>query len=89
MSTLTVSNTDCIRILLVVGFSFLISGAMYNTRSRKSCGLAHNHLLSIGGIVCFVHGLFVVAYYVSATAGLRDETKPPPQGNPAGATGHV
>ncbi|XP_022142361.1 uncharacterized protein LOC111012499 [Momordica charantia] len=78
-------------IALLLGFSLLISGAMYNTRSRKSCGLAHNRLLSIGGIVCFIHGLFVVAYYITATAGLREETKPPPpqQGNPAGATGHV
>ncbi|XP_022977369.1 uncharacterized protein LOC111477717 [Cucurbita maxima] len=76
-------------IALVVGFSLLISGAMYNTRSRKSCGLAHSHLLSIGGIVCFVHGLFAVAYYVSATAGHREGTRPPPQGHPAGATGHV
>lgn len=76
-------------IALVVGFSLLISGAMYNTRSRKSCGLAHNRLLSIGGIVCFVHGLFAVAYYVSNTAGHREEAKPPPQVNPAPATGHV
>ncbi|KAA0052746.1 hypothetical protein E5676_scaffold255G006840 [Cucumis melo var. makuwa] len=76
-------------IALIVGFSLLISGAMYNTRSRKSCGLAHNQLLSIGGIVCFVHGLFAVAYYVSVTAGQREDTKPPPQGNPAVATGHV
>ncbi|XP_023002958.1 uncharacterized protein LOC111496708 [Cucurbita maxima] len=77
-------------IALVVGFSMLISGAMYNTRSRESCGVAHNHLLSIGGIVCFVHGLFAVAYCISATAGIRDEMKPPqPQGNPAGATVHV
>ncbi|XP_038881391.1 uncharacterized protein LOC120072925 [Benincasa hispida] len=76
-------------IALVVGFSLLISGAMYNTRSRKSCGLAHNQLLSIGGIVCFVHGLFAVAYYVSATAEHREETKPPPQGNPAAARGQV
>ncbi|KAF2285016.1 hypothetical protein GH714_035266 [Hevea brasiliensis] len=44
-------------------------------KSRASCGFSHHHFLSIGGILCFVHGLFCVAYYVSATAALTEEEK--------------
>ncbi|KAI4322577.1 hypothetical protein L6164_022255 [Bauhinia variegata] len=55
-------------IVLAVGLSTLVIGAMSNNKSGGSCGLSHHHFLSIGGILCFVHGLFSVAYYVSATA---------------------
>ncbi|KDP20824.1 hypothetical protein JCGZ_21295 [Jatropha curcas] len=61
-------------IILAIGFSMLIIGTMANSRSRKSCGISHHRVLSIGGILCFIHGLFVVAYYVSATAAAREET---------------
>lgn len=63
------------RITLALGFSLLIAGAMANSKSRKSCALAHQRILSIGGILCFFHGLFTVAYYVSAKATTNDETK--------------
>ncbi|KAJ9189125.1 hypothetical protein P3X46_000456 [Hevea brasiliensis] len=43
------------------GFSMLIIGAMSNSKSRKSC------------ILCFIHGLFIVGYYVPATAAAKDE----------------
>ncbi|TYJ98330.1 putative GPI inositol-deacylase C [Cucumis melo var. makuwa] len=46
----------------------LLGGSMGNNKSRASCGFTHHHFLSIGGILCFVHGLFCVAYYVTATA---------------------
>ncbi|KAL1362892.1 hypothetical protein HN51_011101 [Arachis hypogaea] len=55
-------------VVLAVGMSMLVIGAMSNNRSDGSCGFSHHHFLSIGGILCFVHGLFSVAYYVSATA---------------------
>ncbi|KAE8698478.1 hypothetical protein F3Y22_tig00110597pilonHSYRG00281 [Hibiscus syriacus] len=55
-------------IILVVGLSTLVIGILSNEKSKASCGLTHHHFLSIGGILCFVHGLFSVAYYVSATA---------------------
>ncbi|KAI4334070.1 hypothetical protein L6164_018807 [Bauhinia variegata] len=55
-------------IALAVGLSTLVIGALSNNRSRGSCGFSHHHFLSIGGISCFVHGLFSLAYYVSATA---------------------
>ncbi|KAG6638935.1 hypothetical protein I3843_10G064400 [Carya illinoinensis] len=75
-------------IILAVGLSMLIVGTMANSRSRKSCGLAHQRLLSIGGILCFVHGMFIVAYYVSAKAAARDEKER--RNHPgSGAAAHV
>ncbi|CAN0852522.1 Protein DESIGUAL 2, partial [Linum grandiflorum] len=65
-------------IALVVGFSMLIIGIMANSKSRKSCGLSHNRVLSVGGILCFIHGLFTVAYFVSANAAAKE--LPPPVG---------
>ncbi|CAL5412063.1 hypothetical protein CsSME_00030716 [Camellia sinensis var. sinensis] len=62
-------------IILVVGFSLLIIGAMANSKSRKSCGISHHRFLSIGGILCFIHGLFSVSYYVSAIATVQDQHK--------------
>ncbi|KAG6570866.1 hypothetical protein SDJN02_27511 [Cucurbita argyrosperma subsp. argyrosperma] len=55
-------------IILAVAMSVLVIGALGNNKSRASCGFTHHHFLSIGGILCFVHGLFCVAYYVTATA---------------------
>ncbi|CAN1319101.1 Protein DESIGUAL 2, partial [Linum perenne] len=63
-------------IALVVGFSMLIIGIMANSKSRKSCGLSHNRVLSVGGILCFIHGLFTIAYFVSANAAAKE--LPPP-----------
>ncbi|ESR62381.1 hypothetical protein CICLE_v10018256mg [Citrus x clementina] len=60
-------------ITLAVGFSLLIIGTMANSKSRKSCGISHHRFFSVGGIICFIHGLFTVAYYVSATASDREE----------------
>ncbi|XP_027343979.1 uncharacterized protein LOC113856382 [Abrus precatorius] len=57
-------------IVLAVGLSMLVIGTSSNNKSRGSCGFTHHHFLSIGGILCFVHGLFSVAYYVSATASV-------------------
>ncbi|KAB5533840.1 hypothetical protein DKX38_016926 [Salix brachista] len=65
----------CMWIILAIGFSLLIIGTMANSKSRKSCGISHNRVLSIGGILCFVHGLFTVSYYVSATATARDVSR--------------
>ncbi|XP_022878699.1 uncharacterized protein LOC111396513 [Olea europaea var. sylvestris] len=62
-------------IMLGVAFILLISGTLSNSKSRRDCGIAHHWLLSIGGILCFIHGLFSVAYYVSATAFIREEKK--------------
>ncbi|XP_020100901.1 uncharacterized protein LOC109718863 [Ananas comosus] len=63
-------------IALVIGFSMLMIGALGNSKSRASCGFSHRHVLSIGGIVCFIHGLLAVAYYVTATAAAWEEGKP-------------
>ncbi|KAG6778647.1 hypothetical protein POTOM_014985 [Populus tomentosa] len=68
-------------ILLAIGFTMLIIGTMANSKSRKSCGLSYHHILSIGGILCFIHGIFAVAYYVSATASARDHPRRPTPAN--------
>ncbi|KAJ7968387.1 Transmembrane protein, putative (DUF1218) [Quillaja saponaria] len=62
-------------IVLATGLTMLLIGTLANSRSRKSCGIAHHRFLSIGGILCFIHGFFTVAYYVSATATRREEKK--------------
>ncbi|KAF9663307.1 hypothetical protein SADUNF_Sadunf17G0026600 [Salix dunnii] len=60
-------------IILAVGLSMLVVGTRSNSKSRASCGFTHHHFFSIGGILCFVHGLFCVAYYISATAAGSEE----------------
>ncbi|GAV79947.1 DUF1218 domain-containing protein [Cephalotus follicularis] len=60
-------------VILAVGLSMLVIGTMSNNKSRGSCGFSHHHFLSIGGISCFVHGLFCVSYYVTATTALSEE----------------
>ncbi|GKV42346.1 hypothetical protein SLE2022_014530 [Rubroshorea leprosula] len=66
--------------MLAVGFLMLIMGALANSKSGKSCSIAHHRLLSIGGIVCFLHGLFSIAYYISATDTTQKEQHAPPRG---------
>ncbi|XP_073128979.1 protein DESIGUAL 2-like [Henckelia pumila] len=60
-------------IMLGIAFILLISGTSANSKSRKDCGIVHHRVLSIGGVLCFIHGLFAVAYYVSAAAVMREE----------------
>ncbi|XP_004485666.1 protein DESIGUAL 2-like [Cicer arietinum] len=62
-------------IVLAIAFSMLIIGTLANSRSRKSCGMFNHRFLFIGGILCFIHGLFTVPYYVSATATKREEKR--------------
>ncbi|KAK7246647.1 hypothetical protein RIF29_41517 [Crotalaria pallida] len=73
-------------ILFGVAFSLLIIGTLANSKSRETCGILNHHLLSIGGIMCFIHGLFTVPYYVSATATRREEKK---QQNHEPTVGHT
>ncbi|WCJ37691.1 hypothetical protein M5689_018802 [Euphorbia peplus] len=62
-------------VILAVGLSMLVIGTLSNNKSRASCGFSHHHFLSIGAILCFVHALFSVAYYVSATSVVAEEHK--------------
>ncbi|MED6183499.1 hypothetical protein PIB30_038426 [Stylosanthes scabra] len=55
-------------IALAVGMILLVIGTKSNHGSNGSCGFSHHHFLSIGGILSFVHGLFSVLFYGSATA---------------------
>ncbi|XP_074324502.1 protein DESIGUAL 2 [Apium graveolens] len=72
---LAVSSLVLSWIILVIAFSMLIAGALSNSHSRANCGVSHHRFLSIGGVLCFLHGLFAVAYYISATATLAEENK--------------
>ncbi|XP_020256526.1 uncharacterized protein LOC109833311 isoform X3 [Asparagus officinalis] len=60
-------------LVLAAGFTLLMIGAVSNSQSRASCILPHPHFLATGGSVCFVHGLFGMAYYVSAAAASLEE----------------
>ncbi|KAK9269026.1 hypothetical protein L1049_000794 [Liquidambar formosana] len=60
-------------ITVAIGFPMLIIGMLENSKSRGSCGITHHHFLSIGGILCFVHGLFCIAFYIAATASIKVE----------------
>ncbi|XP_009418764.2 protein VASCULATURE COMPLEXITY AND CONNECTIVITY isoform X2 [Musa acuminata AAA Group] len=59
-------------IVVIVGLTMLIIGAISNSESRPTCGLAHPRFLFIGGIMCFVHSLFCIVYYVSAIASWKE-----------------
>ncbi|KAL3630399.1 Protein DESIGUAL 2 [Castilleja foliolosa] len=62
-------------VMLGIAFILLVSGTLANSRTRKNCGISHHRQLSIGGILCFIHGLFAVAYYISASAVVQEEKK--------------
>ncbi|KAL6600301.1 hypothetical protein ACP70R_045101 [Stipagrostis hirtigluma subsp. patula] len=55
-------------IVFCVEASLLIAGAL-----SKSCGFVHGHALALGGIMCFVHGMTIIAYYVAAIAGYHED----------------
>ncbi|XP_023542772.1 uncharacterized protein LOC111802580 [Cucurbita pepo subsp. pepo] len=62
-------------ITLAIGFSMLVAGTVDNSKRKNSCEISSHGLFLIGGIVCFIHGLCTVAYYVSATAAYREEER--------------
>ncbi|XP_056861807.1 protein VASCULATURE COMPLEXITY AND CONNECTIVITY-like isoform X2 [Raphanus sativus] len=62
-------------IVVVVAFLTLVIGTLTNSKSSSSCGLAHLHFLSVGGILCFLHALLCAAYYASATAAKDEAAK--------------
>ncbi|RWW84093.1 hypothetical protein BHE74_00007314 [Ensete ventricosum] len=63
---------NLIRIVVIVGLTMLIMGAVSNSESRATCGLAHPRFLFLGGIICFVHALFCIVYYVSSIASWKE-----------------
>ncbi|TMW86861.1 hypothetical protein EJD97_020791 [Solanum chilense] len=54
-------------IIMAIGMGLLVIGTMANNISRASCGFSHHHFFSIGGILCFIHAIFAVAYYSTAS----------------------
>ncbi|KAL9236675.1 hypothetical protein vseg_011313 [Gypsophila vaccaria] len=71
-------------IIFCVAFSLLVLGTVSNARSRQSCGFSHKHLFIIGGILSFIHGLFLVAYYVGSSAARSEEEMIYKQQRPTG-----
>ncbi|XVF77663.1 hypothetical protein PTKIN_Ptkin14bG0065200 [Pterospermum kingtungense] len=60
-------------IVVAVGFPALVMGMVENSKSKGSCQAFHHHFLFVGGVLCFVHGLLSVAFYVSATVSFQKE----------------
>ncbi|XP_047307209.1 protein DESIGUAL 3-like [Impatiens glandulifera] len=58
-------------IVLALGLYLLVTGIRANNKSSASCGFSHHHFLSIGGICCFVHGVFSTGYYITASEILK------------------
>ncbi|XP_060187068.1 protein VASCULATURE COMPLEXITY AND CONNECTIVITY-like [Lycium barbarum] len=54
-------------IIMAIGMGLLVIGTMANNKKRASCGFSHHHFFSTGGILCFVHAIFSVAYYSTAS----------------------
>ncbi|XP_022735560.1 uncharacterized protein LOC111288867 [Durio zibethinus] len=54
-------------IVVAVGFPTLVMGMLENSKSKGSCQVLHHHFLFVGGILCFIHGLLSVAFYVSVS----------------------
>ncbi|KAG7595917.1 hypothetical protein ISN44_As06g004440 [Arabidopsis suecica] len=65
----TYFNMACLFLIWVVGiFGALIlaNGIWSNTESRIRCRFTNNHVFSIGGKVCFLHGIVSGIYYISS-----------------------
>ncbi|KMT03957.1 hypothetical protein BVRB_8g186640 [Beta vulgaris subsp. vulgaris] len=71
-------------IILFIAFPLLVLATVSNSRSRQTCGFSHKNLFVIGGILCFIHGLFLVAYYVGASAARAEEDRIFKQQRPTG-----
>ncbi|OAY28575.1 uncharacterized protein LOC110601155 [Manihot esculenta] len=57
-------------IVAAIGFPMLITGTLEISKLRESCTDLQSHFLSAGGIFCFVHALFCILLFVSASIGL-------------------
>ncbi|KAL9243540.1 hypothetical protein vseg_017415 [Gypsophila vaccaria] len=71
-------------IILFIAFPLLVLGTVSNSRSRQTCGFSHKNFFIVGGILCFVHGLFLVAYYVGSSASAAEEERIYKQQRPSG-----
>ncbi|KAF8023861.1 hypothetical protein BT93_F1140 [Corymbia citriodora subsp. variegata] len=58
-------------IVAAVGFPILVFGMLENLKLQGSCRFLHPHFLSIGGGLCFVHGLLCVILYVSSVVSFE------------------
>ncbi|XP_039051845.1 uncharacterized protein LOC120193409 [Hibiscus syriacus] len=62
------------RIVVAVGFPALVMGMLEIPKSKGSCHqVLHHHLLLVGGILCFVHAILTVGFYVSANVSFEKD----------------
>ncbi|KAL6314074.1 hypothetical protein AAG906_011809 [Vitis piasezkii] len=52
-------------ITMAIGFPTLIIGMLENYKTTSSCAILHHPFLSTGGILCFIHSLFCLGFYIS------------------------
>ncbi|KAL6856874.1 hypothetical protein ACP4OV_018256 [Aristida adscensionis] len=55
-------------ITFFIAFLLLLVATESNTKSNTSCGFIHHNLFTLGGYICFVHGVITIVYYLMATA---------------------
>ncbi|XP_030453639.2 protein VASCULATURE COMPLEXITY AND CONNECTIVITY-like [Syzygium oleosum] len=60
-------------IIAAVGFPMLVIGMLENSKLQGSCRFLHPHFLSIGGGLCFVHGVLCVILYVSSVVSFETD----------------
>lgn len=65
-----IHNNITFRIILAIGLSMLVIGIISNHKAQASCGIGHHRFLWTGGILCMVHALFSLAYYLTSTSAL-------------------
>ncbi|KAL4312081.1 hypothetical protein GQ457_01G005540 [Hibiscus cannabinus] len=61
-------------IVVAVGFPALVMGMLEISKSKGPCQqVLHHHFLLLGGILCFVHGILSVGFYVSANVSFQKD----------------
>ncbi|KAE8667312.1 Transcription factor [Hibiscus syriacus] len=61
-------------IVVAVGFPALVMGMLEIPKSKGSCHqVLHHHSLLAGGILCFVHAILSVGFYVSANVSFEKD----------------
>ncbi|KAG6420435.1 hypothetical protein SASPL_116962 [Salvia splendens] len=61
-------------IIYVVGVTMLVIGTRSNEKKGVSCGFKYHNFLHTGGILCVVHAILSLAYYVTSAAALYTST---------------
>ncbi|EPS70942.1 hypothetical protein M569_03819, partial [Genlisea aurea] len=57
-------------IVLGIGLSMLAMGIISNQKKGSSCDFVYSRFLHIGGLLCMVHALFAVVYYLTSASSI-------------------